>query len=95
MHFSRILTNSPEKSIFSKINFKQLNIYYKSFWIFSKNNLKFSLFIEPTYKSREISGKFYYQLSKFIKNLNKIGLDPEGTIGMRMKIIENLGENRL
>ena len=47
--------------------------------MFSKfyfKNFNFSIFMEQPYKSREISDECYYLLYKFIKNLNKTGLDP-------------------
>ena len=51
-HFS-----SPKDPFFSKKNLGKLNIFYKNFWIFSKNYFKFSLFMIP-YKSREILCEF-------------------------------------
>ena len=58
IHFSKMSTFSfPKRSIFSKKNFEELNIFYKNFWIFSKNYFKFSLFM-ICYKSREILCEF-------------------------------------
>ena len=55
IHFSKMSTFfSP---IFSKKNLGKLNIFYKNFWIFSKNYFKFSLFM-ISYKSREILCEF-------------------------------------
>ena len=53
----------PEKSIFSKKNFKKLTRISD----FSKNILKISIFLERPYKSREIPDEFYYLVEKFIK----------------------------
>ena len=51
-------------------NITYVYIFDKNFWIFSKIFLNFSIFMIP-YKSREIPVEFYYQVEKFIKNLNK------------------------
>ena len=50
--------------------------------------------MESPYKSNEISYQCCYLLEKFIKNLNKIGLDSQETIGIGKKILENIGEYR-
>ena len=47
IHFSKISTFFlPEISIFSKKNFENLNIFYKNFWIFSKNYFKIFSFYD-------------------------------------------------
>ena len=55
--------------------------------------LEFSIFMELAYKSREISDGGHYLLEKFILKLNKTFLDPEGNIGIGMKMLANLKEN--
>ena len=85
--------------------------FQKSFflWKNSKNGIYFtqiSEFFERLFEEFEIF-KFYgaslqihrnfrrMLFVKFIKPLIKIGLDPAGTLGKGMKMLENLGENRL
>ena len=71
IHFSKMSTFFfPKRSIISKKNLGKLNIFFKNFWIFSKNYFKFSLFM-ISYKSREILCQFWYLIGKFMKNLKK------------------------
>ena len=75
MHFHIFLAR---KCIFSNKTFNNEDILQK-FLNFLENyfkNFKFSIFMEPPYKLRELSYECYYILYKFIKRLNKIGLDP-------------------
>ena len=60
----------PQNIHFSKKNLGKSNIFYKNFWIFSKNYFKFSLFMIP-YKSREILCEFKHLNEKFMKKLKK------------------------
>ena len=88
----------PRKIDFFLRNISQNEDILQIFLSFLKNYskiLKFSIFMEPRYKSRDISDDCYYIVEKFIKNLNKIGLDPVGTIGNGMKFLENYAENLL
>ena len=58
IHFSKIATFFfPKRSIFSKKKLGKLNIFYKNFWIFSKNYYIISLVMIPS-KSREILCEF-------------------------------------
>ena len=65
MEFSKIsIFFLPNKSIFSKKKFEQVNIFYRNLWIFSKNYLIIFKFYE-TLKAREIFGEFPYLVEKF------------------------------
>ena len=57
---------------FSKKTFDKLENFARNY----SKNFSFSIFMESLYKSREISDEFSSLILKFIKNLNKIGLDP-------------------
>ena len=71
IHFSKMSTFFfSKRSIFSKKNLEKLNIFYKNFWIFSKNYFKFSIFMR-TYKTREILCEFEYLIEKLMKKLKK------------------------
>ena len=55
------------------------NIFYKGFWFLEiyEKIFKFSSFHESSYKSRDNFDEFcYFLLENFIKNLDKIDLDP-------------------
>ena len=72
IHFSKIATFFlPRKSIFSTKTFEKWNRLYKNFLFFRKIILKFSIFMIH-YKSREMSGEFYYLVEKLIKKAQKI-----------------------
>ena len=78
-----------------------MNIFYKYFWTILEKlfeNVRYSYFMEPSYKSREISDERYNILLKFIKNLEPLesriqNYDQEWTIGLEWKMLENVGEN--
>ena len=78
----------PEKAIFSKKNYKKLNIYYKSFWIFRKIILQLSIFMEWPYKAKENSDEFYYLVEKFLSKKIKNGSSPEGLLETGWKILK-------
>ena len=55
-------------------------VFYNGFWISRDIILTISFFLDGSYKSREISGGFYYIVDKFIKNLTN-RLETENRVG--------------
>ena len=74
-----------KKSTFSEKNFENWTNFTR-IWVISKNYWKICIFLEGSYKSREIPGEFYYLVETFIKKAQK--WLRWRTIGNGMKILE-------
>ena len=72
--------------------------YANSILRFRKNICKisdFHFFLKLSFNYREISDDLNYLLLNFIKNLDQIILDREGTSGIGTKVPANFSENRM
>ena len=85
------------KSILFKKSFETHDFLSKTFNSFFRNfyKLRNYNFAELPYKSREIPCERNYIHFNFIKNLNKIVLNPQEASGKEMMILANVAENRL
>ena len=76
----------PETSIFSNKNFEKLNVFYKIFWIFSKNYFQIFNLLDPI-NPEKFPVNSIIKLISFSKKL-KNSLDREGLLKMAWKFLK-------